>query len=171
MDAVRVGGGARNSGRVRQWWGGVDDVDVKLAKVPRCLSCEANPAQEEQQTPDPAPRVVAAPESLTFYPDSMTSPELLPKEVLVTNATGHLVYVTRALVVDTDTGLEVGGAAYFAVDKLESAVLLADGESTSVWVRFLGSTRQYSATLVIVTTAPETSRLDIDLSGKFFIDG
>jgi hypothetical protein len=147
------------------------EPEARFESQAKCLSCGVEPEQEEQQTPDPAPRMIATPETIAFYPDSLESPELLPKEIVVDNATGHLVYVTHVRVIDTREGLETGGAAFFDVQPLAEPVLLQSGERLSLWVRFLGSTKQSSATLVIVTTAPETPRLDVDLTGKYFIDG
>jgi len=107
--------------------------------------------------------MIVAPEELMFYPDNLESPEFGPKEVEVTNGMGYLVYVTQAYI-----GGE--GGAYFQIDPIEQYIPLLDGESTSLWVTYLGSARQQTAQLVIRTTSPTDHTLSVELTGKYFLD-
>lgn len=153
---------------------GTEPLEGKRLVFPddtRCLSCDATMNQDEQQQWDPKPRVIVSPEMLMFYPDSIDSPELDPKAVTITNAMGHLVYVTSNTLVDSESDLDgSGGSSYFETDPIEEYVPLLDGESTEVWVEFLGSERQRSAILVIHTTSPTHHTLQVDVTGKYFLD-
>jgi hypothetical protein len=150
---------------------GTEPLDKRLVfpDETRCLSCSAVMEQDEQQQYDPKPRVIVSPEILMFYPSSTDSSEFEPKPVTVTNAMGHLVYVTSNKLLDGEDDLDgTEGSDYFAVDPIEEYVPLLDGESTEVWVEFLGSERQRSAVLIIHTTSPSSHTLEVDLTGKYF---
>ncbi len=135
-----------------------------------CLSCTAQIPEQPHLESMARPRVWAAPGMLMFYTSDGT--EFEPKEVVVHNDTDMLVLITRATIVDdpAEPG-GAGGAIYFATDAVAEPIPLEARDAVTVWVTFLGSSRQRSALLNVYTTDPTFHTLSVKLTGKYFSDG
>lgn len=144
--------------------------DRAAAPGARCINCDS------ESPPVPAPVLKETdilkvfPAHLSFFNDFDGE---LPRtdSVTVINSTESTVLLSNVQVVNVQNHqAEKSGAAYFTTNWAPGAsVVLQPGFVAQIAVTFSPTTELRSALLVITTSHPEFTRLEVSLTGKHFI--
>lgn len=134
-----------------------------------CLNCDSEPPENDELDVSSSSVLWIVPDSLMFYAD-LGSEGFEPQQVTVINKTLYVVLITGVYITDKNgktTG--TGDDAFFKVDVPDDKPILGPSEHVSFDVRFLGSTEQRTAWLVVETTHAGNPVLSVSLSGKYFL--
>ncbi len=136
-----------------------------------CLNCESEiPSPQKTTTLKESDIIKVSPTHLSFFndfdgglseTDSVTVINSTERTVLLSNVQVQHVRIHQA---------EKSGATYFTTDwPPGNSVVLQPGFEAQIAVTFSPTTEQRSALLVITTSHPEFTQLEVSLTGKHFI--
>lgn len=139
-----------------------------------CVSCGRDGDATDVTAYSETPAIWATPDYLMFYGDASVAEaqDALPRqEVRVRNTTAQPALVSNIYITDNPYAVGgFGGHAHFSVELPAAQPTLAAYTGELVLdVRFLGSTQQRSAYLVVETNHPQFTSTVIGLTGKLFL--
>ncbi len=135
-----------------------------------CLNCESETPSSPAPPLEESDIVLVLPNHLSFFNDFDGD---LPEtdSVKVINSTERTVLLSNVEVLHVrNHPAEKSGAAYFSTDwSAGNSVVLQPGFEAQIAVTFSPTTELRSALLVITTSHPEFTQLEVSLTGKHFI--
>lgn len=144
--------------------------DRAAAPEAPCINCDSESPSPPRPVLQETDILKVSPEHLSFFNDFDGE---LPRtdSVTVINSTESTVLLSNVQVVNVQNHqAEKSGATYFTTNWTPgNSVVLQPGFEAQIAVTFSPTTELRSALLLITTSHPEFTRLEVSLTGKHFI--